>query len=118
MRVFIEDSFDSAHWLPNVPATHKCHNLHGHTYHIRIEIEGEVNEVTGWVIDYAVIKGAWDVIKSIVDHHNLNEIEGLENSTCENLAVWIRRRLLVFQLGGTVSRLELRETEHCGVVLE
>lgn len=117
MRIFVEDTFDAAHWLPNVPPNHKCHNLHGHTYHVRIEIEGEVGEVTGWVIDYAVIKGAWDVVKQIVDHHNLNEIDGLENSTCELLALWIWKRLSVFQFGDKLARLEVRETEHCGVVI-
>ena len=111
MRVFIEDSFDAAHWLPNVPVSHKCHNLHGHTYHVRIELEGEVDAVTGWVIDYAVIKGGWDVIKKMVDHYSLNEIEGLENSTCEILAQWIWKRLLVFQWGDKLVRLEVRETE-------
>jgi 6-pyruvoyltetrahydropterin/6-carboxytetrahydropterin synthase len=118
MRIFIEDTFDAAHWLPNVPVDHKCHNLHGHTYHVRIEIEGEIGEATGWIVDYAVVKGAWDVVKRIVDHRNLNKIEGLENSTCELLAQWIWKRLSVFQLGDKLARLEVRETAHCGVVIE
>ena len=117
-RIFVEDSFDAAHWLPRVPAAHKCHNLHGHTYHVRIEVEGEIDEATGWVVDYAVIKAGWEAIKGIVDHHNLNEIEGLENSTCELLAAWIWRRLQLFVWGNKLARLEVRETERCGVVLE
>jgi len=40
--VFIEDSFDSAHWLPNVHEDHKCRRMHGHTYRIRIDIEGQI----------------------------------------------------------------------------
>lgn len=117
MRIFVEDSFDAAHWLPNVPVAHKCHNLHGHTYRVRIEIEGEINEATGWVTDYAVIKSGWEAIKEGIDHHNLNEIDGLENPTCEILATWIWRRLKLFVWGDKLARLEIRETERCGVVL-
>ncbi|HXE05803.1 MAG TPA: hypothetical protein VN579_07445 [Bryobacteraceae bacterium] len=29
MTVFIEDSFDSAHFLPNVPPGHKCEQVVG-----------------------------------------------------------------------------------------
>ena len=117
MKVFIEDSFDSAHWLPNVPADHKCRRLHGHTYRIRMEFDGEVGEQTGWVFDYAEIKSLWEPIKLRLDHHCLNEIFGLENPTCERIAEWIQNALNI--LGNPrLSRLELRETVNCGVVIE
>ena len=35
--------------------------------------------------------GAWAFPQ--LDHHNLNEIEGLENPTSENLALWIWKHL-------------------------
>lgn len=110
MTVFIEDSFDSAHWLPNVPSGHKCGRMHGHTYRIRLLVSGEVLEETGWVIDYAEIKSVWSVIKSMLDHKVLNEIGGLNNPTCENIAEWIGRRMAF------VTEIELRETVNCGVV--
>jgi len=117
MIVFFEDSFDSAHWLPNVPADHKCHNLHGHTYRIRIEFEGPIGTETGWVIDYAEIKKLWEPVKLVLDHHCINEIEGLENSTCELLAKWIWHRLQDLPEGVWLTQLEVRETAHCGVVI-
>ena len=116
MTVFIEDSFDSAHWLPNVPSGHKCHRLHGHTYRVRLEITGVVSPVGGWVIDYSDARAKWDSVKSVVDHHCLNDLPGLENSTCELLALWIVDRLKP-ELPG-LSRIEIRETERCGVVLD
>lgn len=116
MRVFIEDSFDAAHYLPNVPVGHKCRNLHGHTYGVRIEVVGEVEPYFGWIIDYSEIKVAWEPVKKILDHHNLNEIAGLENSTCENLVQWIWDRLQ--GQGLNVVRLEVRETANSGVVKE
>lgn len=114
MRIFIEDSFDSAHYLPNVPVWHKCHRTHGHTYRIRIEVAGAVDPVLGWVVDYSFVRAAWCVVKDRVDHHMLNEITELENPTCELIAEWIWREL---SLPG-LAKIELRETEHCGVVYE
>lgn len=116
MKVFIEDSFDSAHWLPNVPPGHKCGSMHGHTYRIRIEVRGEIGNESGWVIDYADVKYAWSIVKADLDHRSLNEIDGLENSTCELIAAWIANRLIPGLPG--LSRIELRETERCGVTLE
>ncbi len=110
--IFFEDSFDSAHYLPWVPADHKCRNMHGHTYQIRLEIEGAVNEQSGWIMDYAVVREAWLPVKALIDHKCLNSILG--NPTCELLADWIAEKL---SGSLTISRLELRETEHCGVVI-
>lgn len=115
MMIFLEDSFDSAHFLPNVPDGHKCKNMHGHTYRIRIEVFGKVGETTGWVIDYSEIKSNWEPIKTMLDHHLLNDLIGLQNPTCELIAkfIWDRLRTWI-----PISRIELRETEHCGVVYE
>ena len=42
-RMMIEKifSFDSAHFLPHVPDDHKCRNLHGHTYTLKVEVIGD-----------------------------------------------------------------------------
>ena len=114
MRVFIEDSFDSAHWLPNTPEGHKCHRMHGHTYRIRLEVGGEVDPDTGWVIDYTDVKHAWEPVRLALDHHCLNDL--FANPTCEVIAQWITFELRV--AGLNVVRIELRETVNCGVVLE
>lgn len=115
-KIFLEDSFDSAHFLPNVPPHHKCRNLHGHTYRIRLEVSGEVEARSGWVIDYAEIRQKWDAVKLQFDHKNLNEIPGLQNSTCELVAarIWSYLKPILPDL----SRIELRETANCGVVYE
>jgi 6-pyruvoyltetrahydropterin/6-carboxytetrahydropterin synthase len=121
MRIFIEDSFDSAHFLPNVPEGHKCKRLHGHTYRIRLELKGDIGKETGWVMDYSDLKSMWEPLKTILDHHCLNDIDDLENPTCELLAVWIWVRLLnqFDELGKPyIARLEVRETANCGVVME
>lgn len=108
MTIFLEDSFDAAHWLPRVPAGHKCAQLHGHTYRIRLEVQGDVGPETGWVVDYAELKQKWAPVKAALDHQSLNSI--IQNPTCELIAEWIGERLPM------VSLIELRETVNCGVV--
>lgn len=93
MELFKEFSFDSAHRLPRVPEGHKCGRLHGHTFIVRLYVSGPVDETYGWVMDFADIKKAFKPLYEQLDHHYLNEIEGLENPTSENLARWIWRRL-------------------------
>ena len=43
--------------------------------------------------DFADIKKAFRPLFEMLDHHYLNEIDGLENPTSEVLAQWIWRRL-------------------------
>ena len=91
--IYKEFTFDAAHSLPNVPEGHKCGRLHGHTYRVQIHVSGPVGEHSGWVMDFSDIKTAFKPILEQLDHYFLNEIEGLENSTSENVARWIWARL-------------------------
>ena len=93
MEAFKEFTIDCAHSLPNVPDGHKCKNVHGHTYKIRVVLKGELDPVFGWVFDFAEIKTAFEPLKEILDHKYINDVEGLENPTAENLAIWIWNRL-------------------------
>ena len=49
-------TFDSAHSLPNVPDGHKCKNIHGHTYHLKVFLEGDLDPELGWVMDFGDLK--------------------------------------------------------------
>jgi 6-pyruvoyltetrahydropterin/6-carboxytetrahydropterin synthase len=69
---------------------------------------------TGWVIDFADIKEAFRPFYDQLDHHYLNEIEGLANPTSEVLAEWIYRKLKPSL--PAVSRVELYETCTAGAV--
>jgi 6-pyruvoyltetrahydropterin/6-carboxytetrahydropterin synthase len=88
-----EYRFEAAHRLPCVPEGHKCSRLHGHSYKVEMEIKGPVNPETGWLIDFGVLDEAWAVLHARLDHQCLNEVSGLENSTCENLAAYIWQAL-------------------------
>lgn len=85
--------FDAAHALPNVPPGHKCAASHGHSYQVDIHITGEVDPHAGWVMDFGDIKRIVAPLIDQLDHHNLNEVEGLANSTSEVLARWLWVRI-------------------------
>lgn len=88
-----EYRFEAAHRLPCVPEGHKCARTHGHSYRVEVSARGEPDPSTGWLIDFAVIDDAWHDLHLRLDHQNLNDVPGLENSTCENIAIFIWRAL-------------------------
>jgi 6-pyruvoyltetrahydropterin/6-carboxytetrahydropterin synthase len=85
--------FEAAHYLPNVPAGHKCRRMHGHSFRGEIAVRGMTDPTSGWVIDFADLRAVIEPLVNRLDHYLLNEIEGLENPTSEMLAVWIWREL-------------------------
>jgi len=72
-------------------------NYHGHNYELIVSVTGEIDPITGYVMDMKVLK---DLIKSEVeeafDHKNLNvEVPEFKilNPTAENIAVVIYDKL-------------------------
>lgn len=95
MKVNLTKSFrfEAAHWLPTFPEGHKCRRLHGHSFRVDVVVAGEVDESRGYLIDYGEMKRAIAPIDKQLDHYLLNEIDGLENPTAENISRWIWDRL-------------------------
>lgn len=93
MEIYKEFTFEAAHRLPYVPKDHKCFRLHGHSFRVKLYVEGPIDENIGWILDFADLKDAFSPLYEQLDHHYLNEIEGLENPTSEHLAQWIWNRL-------------------------
>jgi 6-pyruvoyltetrahydropterin/6-carboxytetrahydropterin synthase len=116
MEAFKVFTFEAAHRLPHVPPGHKCARLHGHTFSVEIRIRGEVGTDSGWVRDFADIQSAFQPLLERLDHTCLNEIEGLENPTSENLACWIWARLHPLLPG--LSRITVQENCTSGCTLE
>lgn len=103
ISVFRKEHFNAAHRLhnpewsddKNARVFGKCNNpsYHGHNYNLIVQVIGEINPETGYVMDMKVLS---DIIKEHVlerfDHKNLNldidEFKNL-NPTAENIAVVI-----------------------------
>ncbi|MFN0729100.1 6-pyruvoyl trahydropterin synthase family protein [Polaribacter gochangensis] len=99
--------FNAAHRLfnpawsdkKNAEVFGKCSNphYHGHNYELTVSVTGEINPVTGFVMDLSVLR---ELIKSEIeesfDHKNLNvevsEFKNL-NPTVENISVVIYNKL-------------------------
>ncbi|MDO5610462.1 MAG: 6-carboxytetrahydropterin synthase QueD [Pseudomonadota bacterium] len=93
MEIFKVFTLEAAHRLPNVPEGHKCARLHGHSFRVELHVSGPLDPHLGWVMDFADLKAAFKPLYAQLDHHYLNDIEGLENPTSERLAQWIWERL-------------------------
>tara|TARA_R110002020_G_scaffold85315_1_gene210633 strand:+ start:1350 stop:1706 length:357 start_codon:yes stop_codon:yes gene_type:complete len=105
MDIFKEFRFEAAHRLPKTPQTlHKCRRLHGHSYRVEIHVTGTPDAQTGWIVDFAEIVKAWQPLHDCLDHYYLNEIEGLQNPTSENLARWIWEAIEIDGLSAVVVR--------------
>ncbi|WP_282782924.1 6-pyruvoyl trahydropterin synthase family protein [Phaeodactylibacter xiamenensis] len=104
VAVFRRAHFNAAHRLYNPNWSDEknqevfglCNNpnYHGHNYELEVKVSGEVDPVTGYLIDLKVLK---DIIKEQIerrfDHKNLNldteEFKNL-NPTAENICyvIW------------------------------
>jgi len=114
MEVWKQFTFEAAHLLPKVPEDHKCRRLHGHSYSVRVYVEGELDPQLGWVTDFADIKKSYQPIREQLDHYYLNDIRGLENPTAENIVRWIWERLQPRL--PNLSKIEIDETCTSGCV--
>jgi len=60
---------------------------------VEIHVSGDVGADSGWVRDFADVSRAFAPLFEQLDHYCLNEVDGLENPTSEQLAIWIWQRL-------------------------
>src|SRR5262249_48801895 len=92
-RLTKDFTFEAAQTLPKAPENHKCRRVHGHSFKVEVSIEGEVDPTVGWVYDHANISAAMEPLLKMLDHTCLNDFEGLENPTIENIAEWFWKKL-------------------------
>lgn len=56
---------------------------------MQLRVSGDVDPKMGWFCDWADLDHWSGDVRTLLDHKTLNEVDGLENPTCENLARWI-----------------------------
>ena len=114
MNVFKTFTIEAARSLPNLPDGHPCKNIHGHSFKITITVTGNVDNKTGFVMDFGDIDETFNPLLSKLDHSYLNNIEGLENPSSENVCQWIWERLAPSLPG--LSQIEIKETDSTGCI--
>ena len=85
--------FDAAHTLKREIEADGSRRIHGHTYHAEVTVAGNADADTGMVVDLGHIRRAIDTLRPQLDHHLLDEVEGLGPATLENLAAFIWRAM-------------------------
>jgi len=85
-RLQVEDKFSAAHQLTNYSGP--CENLHGHTWKVRIVVEGKELDQSGMLIDFKDLKKHLKIIHDEFDHKFLNNLVDF-SPTSENLAKYI-----------------------------
>lgn len=94
MRIVKSISFDAAHYLDHDPQARPYARLHGHSFVMEVEIAGDPDPTTGWIVDFGDVDEMLKVLRDKIDHRLLNEVEGLERPTLENIAKWAAAQLL------------------------
>ncbi|MCU0388866.1 MAG: 6-carboxytetrahydropterin synthase [Chitinophagaceae bacterium] len=125
VSVFRKEHFNAAHRLHNENLSDaenaalfgRCNypNYHGHNYDLIVQVTGEIDPVSGYVMDMKVLS---DLIKEKVteefDHRNLNlDIEEFRTliPTAENIAIVIYDRLRPHIDNSKDLKIRLYETE-------
>ena len=79
--------------LPGLPNSHPCSRLHGHSFTVKLTLRSPLDHALGWVMDFGTVDAVWLQVYARLDHRYLNDIDGLENPTSENLAIWLWQTL-------------------------
>jgi 6-pyruvoyltetrahydropterin/6-carboxytetrahydropterin synthase len=94
MELSYKFGFDAAHRFGSFPAGHPNQGLHGHSFQAEVAVSGEPDPQTGFIVEFSEIEAACAALKTQLDHRFLNDIEGLEQPSLENLCLWIWARLV------------------------
>jgi 6-pyruvoyltetrahydropterin/6-carboxytetrahydropterin synthase len=114
-RIWKDQRFESALTLTRAAPNDSVRRLHGHSYLLRLHLTAPLDTVMGWTVDYGDVKSQFKPIYQQLDHHNLNELPGLDEPDAASIARWIRSQA---EPGlPQLDRIDLYETPGCGVVL-
>lgn len=129
MKISKNIKFDCAHMLSNYVG--KCANLHGHTYHGTVTLEGKITLKTGMLLDYNRIKEIVDEFDHAIIfseakmrnpaetelfdwacRHEMHKVElFIGKSTAENIATTMARTFILVEDSVEHVVVRLSETD-------
>lgn len=83
--------FEAAHTLDRSVEAEGSRRVHGHTYFAELTVSGKPDPATGMVMDLAHLKALVERAREHLDHHMLDDIDGLGPATLENLCAYLWR---------------------------
>ncbi|KMJ54082.1 6-pyruvoyl tetrahydrobiopterin synthase [Vogesella sp. EB] len=108
-RIWKEQHFESA-----VPFD-AAGNYTGHSYLIRLLLQGSVDRVMGWVLDFGDVKDRFKPVYRQLDHNPLDKLPGIRAADAASVAEWVHGELK--PLVPELARIDLMETPQRGVSL-
>ena len=114
-RIWKEFRFESALRLEQVSSSDSRRQLKGHSYLLRLHLSAELDPVMNWTVDYGDVKSLFKPVYNALDHHLLDEVEGLNGSDSASVARWIKQQAL--PVLPMLDRIDLFQTPGCGVIL-
>lgn len=105
-------TFEAAHQLTTLPASHKCSRLHGHSYRVRITLAHPELTRDGFIRDYAELNFIKEAIAKGFDHRNLNEVLGNAIPPTAECLSKVFFDLAERVLGNFVEKAEVSETQN------
>uniref|UniRef100_UPI001E3D0982 6-pyruvoyl trahydropterin synthase family protein n=1 Tax=Vogesella alkaliphila TaxID=1193621 RepID=UPI001E3D0982 len=88
-------------------------NYTGHSYLIRLLLQGSVDRVMGWVLDFGDVKDRFKPVYRQLDHNPLDKLPGVRAADAASVAEWVHGELK--PLVPELSRIDLMETPQRGV---
>ncbi|WP_304440666.1 6-carboxytetrahydropterin synthase [Vogesella sp. LIG4] len=87
----------------------------GHSYLIRLMLQGKLDQVMGWVLDFGDVKERFKPIYRQLDHNPLDKLPDIQGHDAASVAEWVHG-----QLKGRVpelARIDLMSTPQHGASL-
>lgn len=87
-------AFEAAHYIKQAPDTPDYYKtMHGHSFVVTVHCERRTMGENAWVMDLGKLETGLKTVLKGLDHKVLNDIEGLEPPTFENIMLWIYKAL-------------------------
>jgi 6-pyruvoyltetrahydropterin/6-carboxytetrahydropterin synthase len=114
-RVWKAFTLDSAVRLRRAPEGDARRHIHGHTFTLRLHLKAPLDQVMGWTVDFGYVKTQFAPLFERLDHEALHELMGDDDADTASIARRIRS--MAAPLIPALERIDLNETQGCGVIL-
>jgi 6-pyruvoyltetrahydropterin/6-carboxytetrahydropterin synthase len=109
--------FEAAHTLEREIDAAPSRRIHGHTYFAEVTLRGLPDPASGMLVDLGEFRRVLAEVAELLDHHLLNEVDGLGKPTLEGLCAFIAERLAGRLPGLAAVTLWRASGDRCKLVL-